>query len=338
MVGPAMSLLANAAGIHSWFSGIRAGRIQESLLRETELTRHSIERLSDHILSVCSVVEVRSSTQENQEFLTDNRKICELLNPIQMSLGEDILTTAVVLTPDKLQNAMSKDPWEVLVEIRPVERVKRPVNPDMVPIIFNDGGGFYIGWQMRGTLPMLLGCEYEPENNLNAQDAEGKIWIKDNSGDDVLDAKGNLETDSDLGAGREISLDSRLKSDSGVNEEVGNSGTDEYFVPGANENAGSAAGGKISIGVDRKDLLVGMWNSGLLGRAALNMLQIASMGIVLIVTPAVGVAANESNYGSVVLIALFVSPFAYFLYSSSQAYKRAKKLKEAIPHSSEVQA
>ncbi len=166
MIGSAISLLANAAGIHSWFSGIRSGRIQEALLREAERTRHSIERLSDHVVSVRSIVEVKDRVKDKQSCLEDNQKICELMTPIQRGVGEDILTTAVVLTPEKLQNALSKDPWGVLVEIRPVGRAKRPTNPDMVPIVFNDGSGLYVGWQMKGALPMLLDCEYIPDRKL----------------------------------------------------------------------------------------------------------------------------------------------------------------------------
>ncbi len=166
MIGSAISLLANAAGIHSWFSGIRSGRIQEALLREVERTRYSIERLSDHIVSVQSIVEVKDRAKAMQSCLEDNRKICELMTPIQRGLGEDILATAVVLTPEKLQNALRKDPWEVLDQIRPVNRVKRPSNPDMVPIIFRDENSLYVGWQMKGALPVLLDCEYVPDSKL----------------------------------------------------------------------------------------------------------------------------------------------------------------------------
>ena len=30
----------------------------------------------------------------------------------------------------------------------------------MIPIVFEHDGSQYVGWQMRGTLPMLFDCEY----------------------------------------------------------------------------------------------------------------------------------------------------------------------------------
>lgn len=166
MIGSAVSLLANVAGLHSWFTGIRSGQINENLLQETTEMRRSIERLTEHIVYAQSISEVRDTTKKRQDILDSKKELCDLLSPIQRGLGEDILTTAVVLTPEKLRKAITKDPWEVLVEIRPAERAKKPANPDLVPIIFNDNSSIYIGWQTRGAFPMLFDCEYTPDAGL----------------------------------------------------------------------------------------------------------------------------------------------------------------------------
>ncbi|MCP4550386.1 MAG: hypothetical protein GY835_28335 [bacterium] len=166
MIGSAVTILANLAGIHSWFTGIRTGQVHEHLLKEAKRTRHSVERLTEHILAIESIVEVKDITKSEQPQLHDKRQVCELLDPVQRGLGEDILTTAVILTPEKLQKAVAKDPWEVLMEIRPAARAKQPVNPDMVPIIFSEENNIYIGWQTRGAFPMLFDCEYVPDRDL----------------------------------------------------------------------------------------------------------------------------------------------------------------------------
>jgi hypothetical protein len=72
----------------------------------------------------------------------------------------------MIQTPQKMQDAMKKDPWEILTDIRPWSRTKIPNDPDMVPIMFNHEGITYVGWQKHGTLPMLFNCEYNPDTNL----------------------------------------------------------------------------------------------------------------------------------------------------------------------------
>jgi formylglycine-generating enzyme required for sulfatase activity len=60
-----------------------------------------------------------------------------------------------------MQIAMQASPWEVLLDIRPVSLSNPPSNPDMIPIVFEHNGVQYVGWQMRGTLPMLFDCTYD---------------------------------------------------------------------------------------------------------------------------------------------------------------------------------
>jgi parallel beta-helix repeat protein len=61
----------------------------------------------------------------------------------------------------KMQNALAKSPWEVLLDIRPVSLAAKSDNPDMVPILFSHNGVYYIGWQMRGTLVPAFDCQYD---------------------------------------------------------------------------------------------------------------------------------------------------------------------------------
>jgi len=164
MVDPvsALSVMANAAGIHGWFTGLHTGRDQKRLLEEVSKMRLAVERLTDHILYIPSLKEVRDLTVSRREQLEERQTIAELLGPVQSALREEVLATAVISTPERLRAAFSKDPWEVLFSIRPVGKVKKPSDPDIIPVIFSESGLYYIGWQMRGALPGLLDCEYKP--------------------------------------------------------------------------------------------------------------------------------------------------------------------------------
>jgi len=179
MIG-ALSILADIAGLHSWLTGIRHGRIHDRLLDELLQTKATVERLSDHLYYVSSVQQVRDITKLQQKQLLDKRTISELLNPLQENLRQDILATAVIATPEKLLKAFNKDPWEVLIDPRPLDRVKKPENPDLFPIIFKHQSVYFIGWQMKGVLPSLFDCEYDPDRGLYIPKYDTKPAEKEN--------------------------------------------------------------------------------------------------------------------------------------------------------------
>ena len=156
------SVVSGTASLHSWFTGLKVGE-RRRMEEELSVNHIEVERLSDHILYAPSIQQVRDTTRTRQEHLEDGRQLRALLEPAQQGLQEDILSTAILSTPDKLREAFGRDPWEVLVEVRPLNRAQRPTNPALVPILFPDGGTQYIGWQMKGAMPILFNCEYDPE-------------------------------------------------------------------------------------------------------------------------------------------------------------------------------
>jgi hypothetical protein len=157
-----LSIMANAAGIHSWFSGLHSGRDQKRLLEEVSRMRLAVERLTDHILYVPAIKEVRDLTASRRTQLEERQAIAELLGPLQNALQDEIVATAIIATPERLRTAFAKDPWEVLFSIRPIGKLKKPSDPDIIPVVFAESGLYYIGWQMRGALPGLLDCAYKP--------------------------------------------------------------------------------------------------------------------------------------------------------------------------------
>lgn len=161
-----LGLGANVAGLHSWFTGLKAGAEIQKLQRELEQLRADVQRLSPHILYAPSVQQVRDITRTRQEQLDDARIIRELLEPIQQGIGDVILSTSILAAPKKLKEAVVKNPWDIFIEITPLHRARRPTNPALVPILFSDGANQYIGWQTQGALLMLFDCEYHPEQNL----------------------------------------------------------------------------------------------------------------------------------------------------------------------------
>ncbi|MDY7094984.1 MAG: hypothetical protein SX243_18580 [Acidobacteriota bacterium] len=167
MIGSALSVLSSVAGLHSWVSGIRQGEAQESILDELRTANIAIEKLSERIFYAESLKEVRATDSEVRLRAMERKSdVYALLEPLQRSLGEDLLSTAMLSTTEKLQAAFREDPWEVLFSIRPLVRAKAPSNPDALPIIFSDTDSYYVGWQMKGTLPSLFGCEYDEAKGL----------------------------------------------------------------------------------------------------------------------------------------------------------------------------
>jgi len=160
MLGTILSIMGGLNTAHDFYknaSGIIKPNENNQILQLTK----SIERLSDLILYAPNMETVRDVTQTRQRKIDDLRDVRESLEPVQKAIGQEILSSAMILTPEKMQKALAKSPWEVLLDIRPLNLAAKPDNADMVPVLFNHNGVQYLGWQMRGTLPILFNCEYD---------------------------------------------------------------------------------------------------------------------------------------------------------------------------------
>ncbi len=139
-------------------SGIITPKEDNQILQRIEA---KIERLNDKILYAQNLESVKDITQTRQRKIDDLRNIREFLEPVQKAIGQEILSSAMILTPEKMRKALIKNPWEVLVDIQPVNLAVKPNNPHMVLVLFRYNDMEFLGWQMRGSLPMLFNCEYE---------------------------------------------------------------------------------------------------------------------------------------------------------------------------------
>jgi len=135
-----------------------------STLVDDETHRNSLlpqNPLQSEIIVAPDMQIVQDVTRTQQQKIENLREVKTCLEPIQQAIGEEILSSAMILTPQKMQKALAKNPWEVLVDVRPLNLVTPPNNPDLVPVAFVHNGIQFIGWQMRGTLPILFDCQFD---------------------------------------------------------------------------------------------------------------------------------------------------------------------------------
>lgn len=120
-----------------------------------------VERLSENIIYVPNLQAVKDTTRKHQNQIQDLREVRAYLDPIQQAFGEDIISSSMITTPEKLHQAMKKSPWDVLINIRPARYAEPSSDISMIPVMFEDDGVTYVGFQKRGILPIMFDCEYD---------------------------------------------------------------------------------------------------------------------------------------------------------------------------------
>lgn len=163
MFGTLLSIvggISDAVSLYRFGSTMVKGDDTNRVLNTLDAIKANVERLSDNILyapDIQGLTEIDTALNRN----VDLRTTRELLEPLQASLGETILSSGIVVTPDKMEKAMLTNPWNILQNIQPYElEITPPRDPNLVPILFEFRNMKYIGWQMRGSLPVLFDCEF----------------------------------------------------------------------------------------------------------------------------------------------------------------------------------
>ncbi len=136
-------------------------KLLEEIAKQNGDMKIHIERLSDKILCGTNYYPVQDVNPSRRQQVEDLREIRESLDPLQRALGEEIFSSAMILTPDKMRQAMVKNPWDVLDDIRPFNRATPHHDPAKVPIVFDDNGVRFIGWMKRGLLPVVFEVEWQ---------------------------------------------------------------------------------------------------------------------------------------------------------------------------------
>lgn len=188
MIETALTIWEIAAQSHDTYkclSSLIFGNKQEKYLQEIasdmkDLKVH-IERLSDTMLYAVNLEGVRAVENKKQNYINDLRCIRQLLEPIQKTLQQPLLASAMVAAPKN----ESKPLRQALTYISPLEYVTIPLieNWDWVPVLFQEKGRYFVGWQSPRDLSKL-GCEYHAQWQANRnelppqQQGEGRIIIE----------------------------------------------------------------------------------------------------------------------------------------------------------------
>lgn len=144
--------------IHSYVSGIKQGKRIEQLIDESKKLNLKVEKLTENILYAPDTLEIYHDAAKRTG---DYRKIRDSLEPVQNILGNNILSSSIVTTSQKLQQALTKNPFEVLDLVKPLKWAESHPDPHMFPVVFDDDGTKYAGWIKKGLIPVVFGLDYD---------------------------------------------------------------------------------------------------------------------------------------------------------------------------------
>ncbi len=153
------SWISSAKDLHDKYKTLCAIHHGETAFQKLD---QKIERIAERILYAPDLQVVIDTNQTTQQVYRDHKQIHDALEPVQRALNQDILSSAMILTPEKMQQALITNPFEVLCDPRPLnffDRSRMP--PEGVPVLFEIDGTKYLGWQLKGTLPFLFNCRYD---------------------------------------------------------------------------------------------------------------------------------------------------------------------------------
>jgi len=163
LLGSAISFLADVTGLHNWYSGLKTARDLETTVNYLRRIDMGVDKIADGIVHVKKLQAVRPVTKTVTPAKLSKQELIDLLSPVRTNIKQDILVGAIFETPKDLRSLIASDPWKVFIDIRPLSRASRPLNPDLLPVLFTEGKTQYIGWQTAGALPAILGIRYTPE-------------------------------------------------------------------------------------------------------------------------------------------------------------------------------
>ena len=159
---------------YNYVSGIHQGKKIDEIVSQLNRVNSQFEKIAEHIFYDRTQFEVIDANKNTQSVVDDLRSVRESLEPLQRVSNGDLLSSAMILTPEMLKSSLQINPWKVLDSIRPAQYAEPHINKDMIPILFSHDGHNYIGWQMKGVIPSLFGCEFYPKD-ISHQDEDTEI-------------------------------------------------------------------------------------------------------------------------------------------------------------------
>lgn len=155
-----LNIADKGKGLYDWFTGVSHGERLRKTVEELEKTKAEVKRLSDNLLWAPTYQQAINLENIRAQQIHDPKEVAAAFEPYARASQEQTIVTSIPKSPARLRAAFERDPFELLIDIRPAHRAKRPLDPDFVPIMFNDGHQRYIGWQKIGALPSLFECDF----------------------------------------------------------------------------------------------------------------------------------------------------------------------------------
>lgn len=161
---------------HQYISGIQQDKKIDQFINHLSNINTNIEKLSDRIYYAPTIRPIISASED----IRDRREILRNIEPLAKALDREMLLTGVTSTPEKTQKGIKANPWEMLDNIRPHNLAEQHSNPDMIPIMFENNNTNYIGWQLKGAIPILFDWEFNEDNELWSSASKGSSQVNPN--------------------------------------------------------------------------------------------------------------------------------------------------------------
>lgn len=171
-VGPLISLSGQVNTTDNFCKNISLiwyGQERNRLLRElathSRPTWDSIECISENILYAPDLYAIEDLSQSSPRRIKDTQELRASLESVQRALRVEIFSSAMILTPEKLHQAVIRNPWDALMGVRPTIFFNAKIPYEGIQIQFEYSGVCYLGWHMRVALQRLFQCALHiPEN------------------------------------------------------------------------------------------------------------------------------------------------------------------------------
>ena len=138
--------------------GQERDRLLHELAAHDRAVWSNIEQLSEQILYAPGLQSIEDRSQDRPRQVLDPQELRASLESVQRTLRTEIISSSIILTPDKMRQAMTRNPWDALMGVRPMIFFSAKIPYEGVLVQFEHSGVCYLGWHMRVALQRLFDC------------------------------------------------------------------------------------------------------------------------------------------------------------------------------------
>ena len=140
-----------------WY-GDQRSKLLRNLALNNKPVWSSVECVSNKILYAPDLHSVEDTSQSKARRIEDEQELRASLESVQRALNAEIFSSAMILTPEKMQQAVIRNPWDALMGVRPTVFFNAKIPYEGIVIQFEYSGVCYLGWHMRVALQRLFQC------------------------------------------------------------------------------------------------------------------------------------------------------------------------------------